>query len=274
MSNITDGYSWEILSDNTIKILSYTKPITTDTTTPGATTRGGSISLFNTIIITITIPDTFNEKPVTIIGANAFQNNTTFNRVVIPSTVISIEESAFSGCSQLKYLSFYEDSKLKYIKANAFKDTNINSPIIPASVTSIEDSAFDTLMLKNVTFLGNAPLFTENSFNSQQSNGNMSDFITLIYYKNAFGFSNPNSNKFSLISNNRMIDLPEETAVATTASSSNIFKYIIYFLLGVLLVLGSIYIVRRYRNKSSEYTTSNEGANEGTNEGEFPNINN
>ena len=49
----------------------------------------------------ITLPETIEGLPVTTIGANAFANNTTLEKVNIPNTISSIEKGAFTGCSKL-----------------------------------------------------------------------------------------------------------------------------------------------------------------------------
>ncbi len=65
------------------------------------------ISSSNTIlnVESYTIPETisYNDTTytVTAIGAGAFAGNTTIKNLIIPSTVTSIEENAFQGCSKL-----------------------------------------------------------------------------------------------------------------------------------------------------------------------------
>lgn len=66
----------------------------------------------------VTIPDTIDGYPVRHIGENAFKNNQSITKVIIPDTVKSIGMYAFSDCNNL---------------------TEIN---IPASVTAIDEKAF------------------------------------------------------------------------------------------------------------------------------------
>ena len=80
----------------------------------------------------------------------------TIQRVVIPSTVETIGERAFYGCSGLVNAGFNDG--LKTIKADAFKNAvNLPGVVIPASVDVIEDGAFSGCgALDSVEFGGNA----------------------------------------------------------------------------------------------------------------------
>ena len=71
----------------------------------------------------VSIPSTYNGKPVTAIGTAAFSLNTHIESMRIPATVTSIGTSAFFAC------------------------VNMSKVIIPKSLTSIGDSAF-SLCLK------------------------------------------------------------------------------------------------------------------------------
>lgn len=69
-----------------------------------------------------------NDKNVMYIGQNAFKDNLDITAVVIPRTVVNIEEHAFWGCKNLKYIYFVgeeaEDipsSDLTLIYRNAFE---------------------------------------------------------------------------------------------------------------------------------------------------------
>jgi hypothetical protein len=216
----------------------------------------------------INIPYILGGKIVTIIGPNAYANNTIIDRVVIHPDIISIEARAFKDCTNLKYIAFYNDAKIKYIKQDAFLNTAIKAPVIPGTVLSIETGAFNTQALKSVTFNGNAPSFTEDSFNSQGSNGNYKDLITINYYTNAIGFTNPNENKFLFISNNKMMVVPEQKATPPAKKSTSIFTYIIYFVLFILLIGGGFFIYSRYFKKE-KYETIESNAGDSFKEGDI-----
>ena len=85
----------------------------------------------------IKIPD-----GVTIIGNNAFRRRGEITRVVIPSSVLTIEEYAFYNCSSLSDVEFKGDG-LKTIEMGAFTGcTSLTSITVPDSVVSIDVNAF------------------------------------------------------------------------------------------------------------------------------------
>lgn len=233
MSNIieyfdgtTNGYTWTTNTDNTITITKYTNPTTTTS----------NVSNISNVILNI--PDTLGDKPVSIIGLGAFKNDTTFSSVVIPSTIKSIEDDAFSGCSNLKILSFYTNSTLTTIGKNAFLNTQISMPIIPASVNLIGDGAFNTTKLISVKFLGNSPSFTSNAFNSQTVNGNApntpdANKIYLYYFKGKTGFTNPDNTKFILYVNDEM-KLPPDITIRNPVYPLILIVLIICIILFIL----------------------------------------
>lgn len=96
----------------------------------------------------VVIPEEYNEKPIVAIADNAFDRteaNVGFKNwitsVTIPSSVKSIGENAFYGCTRLESITLPEG--LEVIGAEAFRYCNSLKKIeIPASVTSIGDLAF------------------------------------------------------------------------------------------------------------------------------------
>lgn len=68
--------------------------------------------------------------------------NSSIERIVIPSHVERIEESAFAFCYQLQHVEFQSKSELKYIGKQAFFYTSIESILIPSNVIKIEESSF------------------------------------------------------------------------------------------------------------------------------------
>lgn len=92
----------------------------------------------------VTIPDTYEGKPVTIIAQNAFVKNATKVRnVVVGKNVEVIETNAFKGCKNIETFKFAEGSKIKTIKATAVEaGPSFYNVIIPASIEVIETEAF------------------------------------------------------------------------------------------------------------------------------------
>ena len=90
----------------------------------------------------------------------AFQNCSQLSSIEIPSSVISIGENAFSGCSTLGTITFEGNSQLTSIGDNAFQNCRaLESIEIPAGVTSIGRSAFSSCSsLTTVTFEENSRL--------------------------------------------------------------------------------------------------------------------
>lgn len=60
----------------------------------------------------IRIPDTVDGYPVSKIGAGAFSGRSAMWRVMIPWTVTSIEENAFSGCDALRDVNYSGSSRM------------------------------------------------------------------------------------------------------------------------------------------------------------------
>ena len=70
--------------------------------------RNGGVIITNCLSTTageLSIPPTIEDKPVTMIGENAFRSCTKLTAVVIPDTVTRIEDKAFYGCVGLASLT-------------------------------------------------------------------------------------------------------------------------------------------------------------------------
>ena len=78
---------------------------------------------------------------VTSIGDGAFSSCSSLSKIVIPSSVTSIGEMAFMNCDSLSDIVI--PSSVTIIGSNAFDDcSSLSNIVIPSSVTSIGDSAF------------------------------------------------------------------------------------------------------------------------------------
>ena len=87
------------------------------------------------------------EKPITVIGEQAFSRSSQLNSIVIPNTVVTIDKYAFYAWGydygHLKNgITFEEGSQLTTIKYCAFAAADMDSFIIPEHVSVIEPGAF------------------------------------------------------------------------------------------------------------------------------------
>ena len=96
---------------------------------------------------------------VRVIGENAFASAEYLKSVVLPSTLVRIENGAFSACTRLTCIEIPEG--VTYVGDRAFYSTEaLAEVILPESLTHIGDSAFAGAALtsvyvpKGVTFIG------------------------------------------------------------------------------------------------------------------------
>ena len=109
----------------------------------------------------LTIPATYNGKPVTAIGDDAFAHISNLTEVTIPVGVTTIGEGAFGWCSSLKWVTI--PNSVTTIGAAAFERcSSLLRVNIPDSVISIGESAFErcsslreVTLSKNLTAIGN-----------------------------------------------------------------------------------------------------------------------
>lgn len=55
----------------------------------------------------VTVPDWYNQKPVTEIGDSAFEGNKSITHVEMPDTITRIGEAAFKNCTKLATVNYY-----------------------------------------------------------------------------------------------------------------------------------------------------------------------
>ena len=127
----------------------------------------------------VSIPSTYNGKPVVEIGERAFGSCTNLTSVTIgagvsvigsgaftdcvnlptfkfPDSITTIADSAFQNCTGLRAVHFNETSKLDEIGANAFQNcTKLSAVVIPDSVVTMGNRVFQgCASLKSIT-IGN-----------------------------------------------------------------------------------------------------------------------
>lgn len=96
----------------TITVTAPSRDFTFDATT-------GTIKKYNGNDTVVVIPPTINSWPVTKIGEDAFQDNTTITSVTIPDSVTEIGANAFAGCTNLTSVNYIGDwSKLTIQSGN------------------------------------------------------------------------------------------------------------------------------------------------------------
>ena len=101
-----------------------------------------SVAGFESGIAVANVRSRVGKNTVVSIGNSAFSGCSSLTSVSIPSSVTSIGESAFSSCSSLTSVSI--PSSVTIIEKRAFeKCSSLASITIPSSVTSIGESAFE-----------------------------------------------------------------------------------------------------------------------------------
>ena len=98
------------------------------------------------------------------ISGGAFYNEENLVGIVMPSSLIAIGEEAFSGCTNLKSVSFGEN--VEEIGGGAFEEcTSLESITIPEKVKEISDYCFsECTALKSVEFPNNLEVISGGAF--------------------------------------------------------------------------------------------------------------
>ncbi len=116
-----------------------------------------SVSAFENCVNLTTVTLPVGMSQLTEIKSRAFFDCTALTEVQIPSSVVSLGDYVFRGCSSLQTVVFGAESRLTAIPDYAFnRCTSLTQIELPFGVTSIGRFAFygDSL-LEEVTFVGN-----------------------------------------------------------------------------------------------------------------------
>ena len=99
----------------------------------------------------ITIPDKYEAKPVTVILKKGFSSLTKLEEIIIPMNLIEIGEEAFSGCTSLKSVDLRELKHLELIGDYCFFDcTSLEYMYIPKTVRRIGAYCFFNTGLRSL----------------------------------------------------------------------------------------------------------------------------
>lgn len=113
----------------TITVTAPSRDFTFDATT-------GTIKKYNGNDTVVVIPPTINSWPVTKIGEDAFQDNTTITSVTIPDSVTEIGANAFAGCTNLTSVTYGGDwSKLTIQSGNPAVEDAVNAQLFDFAFT-------------------------------------------------------------------------------------------------------------------------------------------
>ena len=96
----------------------------------------GTITKYNGTDTVVVIPPTISSWPVTKIGEDAFQDNTTITSVTIPASVTEIGSNAFAGCTNLTIVNYAGDwSNLTIQSGNPAVQDAANAPLFDFAFT-------------------------------------------------------------------------------------------------------------------------------------------
>ena len=100
------GYSCPslVMGDYTAQFISVK-----DENDPDPPPKTVTITKYTGTEITVILPSTINSWPVTKIGEDAFQDNSTITSVTIPASVTEIGSNAFAGCTNLTNVNYEGD---------------------------------------------------------------------------------------------------------------------------------------------------------------------
>ena len=103
---------------------------------------------------------------VASIATRAFENCSKLASFVVPASVSSIGEGAFSGCSSLETVEFAEGATIETIGKNSFQQcTGLKEITIPNSVKKIEYEAFNSCQnLKTIHIPANTTSIDQGAF--------------------------------------------------------------------------------------------------------------
>lgn len=123
-----------------------------------------TVTGYNGLKNSISIPNTYEGISVTHIGKEAFQDSSAFTSIFIPENVKNIASHAFRR-SSLEEVIFANDSNLTILNSCAFQDTNLTEIVLPKTLQNTGENVFyGCSKLTKVTFTGKAKSLNANTF--------------------------------------------------------------------------------------------------------------
>jgi serine/threonine protein kinase len=96
----------------------------------------------------VKIPETIENKPVTIIGRDSFKQSRDFTAVILPKTTKIIEGEAFFNCSWLRHITIPEG--VTRIDEGAFAGCALTEVFLPASITHFSNAVYQCPTLVSI----------------------------------------------------------------------------------------------------------------------------
>lgn len=97
----------------------------------------------------VRIPDVIENRPVTVIGHEAFRDRADLVKMHLPKNLVALEGGAFFNCTRLNEVTLPEG--LLHIRAGSLVGTALATLNIPASVIDIEDCLYVAQKLREIT---------------------------------------------------------------------------------------------------------------------------
>ena len=171
------------------------------------------------------IPATYDNMPVTNIGADAFSGCINLTSVIIPDSVTSVGDNAFTGCKNL--ISITISDSVTSIGAGAFSNCkSLTSITIPSGVTSIGADAFSGCT--GLTAVHITDLASWNSISFANAFSNPLCYAKNLYLNGELVTNLTIPNGVTKIDNYAFADCDSITSVAIPDSVTTIGDYAFY----------------------------------------------
>ena len=103
---------------------------------------------------------------VTSISPYAFYCQSGISEIELPASLTTVDISAFSSCTNLKSVTFAENSNLTTIGNHAFGDSSLEDIVLPDGLENIKQTAFYKTRLESITIPASVTTIEMGSFGS------------------------------------------------------------------------------------------------------------